>query len=215
VGFDEVVDVRVRSRGVHAAAAGDDVVQRRIDVLGHPLGVTAHVEVCAVLRPAEQLPGFLPHALLDRDFGITVGPVAGECHVEPGQGARLHETLEFVAVEEVRLPPSVAEEQPGPPRCIAGLAFLQGAAERRDARPWADHDDRHVGGGQAEGVVRSQMHPDRIAAVGQERRGDAAVSASPDVVAHVRHRQVHVVGAERLRSFRVAGSRGHQRLQCA
>ena len=67
-------------------------------------------------------------------------------------------------------------------------------AERRDAGPRPDHDDRHVGAGRRNMCVRPKVHSQCVAAVGQERRRDTAVPAVPGVIAHGGNRQVDVVG---------------------
>ena len=91
---------------------GDDVVQCRVDVLGHSLRVTTDIHVCPGLKPVEELRCPLPHAVLHIRFRKAVGTVAGERNVETGERARVHEALQLVAVEEVSGPSPVPEEQP-------------------------------------------------------------------------------------------------------
>ena len=75
--LDEVVDVCVRCGGIHSTGFGDDVVQRRVDVLGHSLRVTTDIDVCAGLKPVEELRRLLHHAVLHIGFRVAIGTVAG------------------------------------------------------------------------------------------------------------------------------------------
>src|SRR4051812_6555887 len=59
-----------------------DLVQGGVDVLGHTRGVTADIEVRAVLEPGPELRGAFQHSMLNVNF---LRLVARECQVEFGQ----------------------------------------------------------------------------------------------------------------------------------
>ena len=111
---------------VHAAFGHGDAAQGGIDVLGHPRGVAADVEVRAVLQPAPQVGGVFHHAVLHVDLA---GLVARERGVQPGQRAVAQPGFEFGAVEEIVGAVLVAEEQPG-----AAAMRLLAARSARKAR---------------------------------------------------------------------------------
>src|SRR5208282_342130 len=103
-------DVHVVRRGFRRQAALllRDVNQRLVHVFGHVVRVATDVEIGAVLQPRPKLLGLFEHAMLHVDL---VGLVAGERQVEPVELALALITQQFVAIEEIRPPMLLAEEQ--------------------------------------------------------------------------------------------------------
>jgi len=171
---------------------GDDGLQRRIDILRHPRGVAAHVEVRALLEPGEQLGAVLAHPVLHVDL---VGLIAREREIEPRQEAAVAHRGQFVAIVEVGLRMLFAEEQPVASARAARLPLVQEAAERRDAGAGADHHDRHVAVHRRPevcGLLHEHRHAAVFRAIGEKRRGDAFACAPPVVIADGRHRQMNL-----------------------
>jgi hypothetical protein len=132
-------------------AASDDVEEGCFYVLGHTGGVTADVEVGAVLEPLVELLAALLHTVLDVDFA---GLVAGEGGVEAGEDAVFLHGQELLFVEKVHGFALFAEEEPVVAFLAGGLTLFEEGAEGSDAGAGADHDDGHGGVfGQAEVVV--------------------------------------------------------------
>ncbi len=131
----------------------NDFAQRGVDIGGHARGITADVEVRAVLDPVVEFATAPAQRVLDVDL---LGLVAREREVEPLQRAGLERLLPLELVEKVAAEMRIAEEQPVATRCSRTRfgAFLDEAAERRHASAGPDHD--HVArriGGQAEAFV--------------------------------------------------------------
>ena len=110
------------------------VVSAASTSLGHPGGVTADVEVRAVVEPAPHVGAVVEHLVLHVD---PVGLVAGERQVQPVEEAVASHVLEIVSVVEVFAAVLVAEEQPVATGVAERTTLLQEAAERRDARAGA------------------------------------------------------------------------------
>ena len=106
------------------------VGQRGVDVPGHPGGVTAHVEVRAVVEPAPQVGAVVEHLVLDVDPSAWSRENARSSRLR--KPSRDH-ILEIVSVVEVFGAVLLAEEQPVAAGVAERAALLQEAAERRDA----------------------------------------------------------------------------------
>src|SRR5262245_31970097 len=96
----------------HLAALGGDLDERVLHVLGHALGVAAHVEMRTVPEPSPQLGSGLAHAVLHVGF---LGPVARPGGGEARQRAVREERLQLAPIEKVGGLVLVAEEQPCAP----------------------------------------------------------------------------------------------------
>src|SRR5215467_3146142 len=182
--------------------------QRRAHVLGHRLGVAAHIEIGAVVEPFDQVAATVPQTVLHVDL---LGRVARERHVHAGERAVLERVLPLELVEEVVRVVAVAEEQPGPAGGAHGAALLHEGAERCDAGAGADHDDVAVGGGQGEMLVGAQLdlHPAALLeALRDVVRRHALAVAAVARVAHRRDQQMHLVadlaarGGDRISAWR-------------
>src|SRR5680860_75523 len=84
-------------RGFSAARA-DDVDQRALDVLGHALGVAAHIEMRAALEPCEEFRTLLAHSVLHVDFLVAV---ARPGERQAGESASALQALQLLPIEEV------------------------------------------------------------------------------------------------------------------
>ena len=124
--------------GRFASGGLDDAVQGFIDILGHAFGITADVEVRAVLQPLPKLAGSLEHAGLDIDLFFLI---AAERGVEAGEEAFLRPFDDLIVVKKVTGAFLVAEEQPVLTWSGGGLAFFNESPERGDAGAGAHHDD--------------------------------------------------------------------------
>src|SRR5271155_1328987 len=101
-------------------AAGDDVKEGGLYILGHAGSVAADVEVGSALEPLVELFAVLLHAVLNVDLARLV---AGEGGVEAGENAILVHGLELVFVEEVHGFALFAEEEPVVAFLAGGLAL--------------------------------------------------------------------------------------------
>jgi len=119
-------------------AAGYDVEEGGLYVLGHAGGVSADVEVGSALEPLVELFAALLHAVLNVHLA---GLVAGEGGVEAGEDAVLVHGLKLVFVEKVHRFALLAEEEPVVACLAGGLALFEKGAEGGDAGAGADHDD--------------------------------------------------------------------------
>ncbi len=125
--------------------------------------------------------------------------------------------LQLVAVVEVLGAVLVTEEQPVAAGVAQRAAFLQEAAERRDAGARADHDHRGRRSRRAAGSSASAAGTPAPRTPGRPGYVDATpprFGAAGAAVAHHRHRQLHLVRADqRARRDRVVPRRQpHQRL---
>src|SRR3546814_13536942 len=120
--------------------------------------------------------------------------VARKGDVHAGEGAGLEMLLPLGLIEEVAAEVALAEEQPGAPAGAPRLPLLQEGTVRRHACAGADHDGRHVVGGQPEmgialdidGQGRAHLSP-----VGEMSRSDARAARPVQAVADRRYGQVH------------------------
>src|SRR6185437_11382306 len=144
------------------------------------------------LQPRPQSGSLLAHAMLHVDPLVLIAREGG---VEPAQQPIGEIALELVAIEEVEIAPLIAEEQPVAPACADRAAFLEKGAKRRDAGPWADHDDRRGALARQAEAVRG---PDegwnlgtRREAFGQIDGGKALAQPATPLIAHGGDGEVH------------------------
>ena len=78
----------------------DHLMQRRIDVLGHPTGVTANKEIAAGLQPFENLGAVFSHPILDVNLVILI---ATESRVQSLKQTRICISFQHVAVKKISL----------------------------------------------------------------------------------------------------------------
>ena len=107
--FGHSGDVRLRIPRGEPALCGDDLSECMINIVSHPLGVAANVEIGAFFQPVPEFPGTFEHPVLHVDL---LGLVARERQVEPGQNTGRLKRVQFLLVKVVSGTALVAEEQP-------------------------------------------------------------------------------------------------------
>src|SRR6185436_16181370 len=118
----EFPDEDDRLVGRARAELGDDVDKRPLDVLGHPLGVAADVDVGAFGEPGPHLAADLAHAVLHIKLLLAV---ARPCERQSREQTRRLHRVEFFLVEEIAIAVLMAEEQPVLPLRAGGAAVEQ------------------------------------------------------------------------------------------
>src|ERR1043166_672009 len=88
-------------------------------IFGHPMGITAHVKIGAILEPGPQFPPLLFHSMLDVNF---LGLIAGKRQIQAMQNTLLLEAAKVLFIKEVGLAMLLAEEKP-----VAASISLEGA----------------------------------------------------------------------------------------
>src|SRR5260370_35001194 len=87
----------------------DDSMQSRIDIFGHSLGITAHVEVSAVLQPSPQISCVFQHSMLNVDF---LRLIPRERRTESSENAVLFTADQFVLIKKIGAFFLIAEKYP-------------------------------------------------------------------------------------------------------
>ena len=173
---------------------GRDFDQGSMHVLGHSLGVSADIEVSAILQPAPQLCPFFLHPMLDVNF---VGLIAGESSRELVQVTRLLRVGEFIGIEKVGLGVLVAKEEPVATRMAVTSAVLEKSAKRGDPCPRADHDDIPIRCGEVKVSGGLDINGDGGGArkIGQVARGEASFCPPMRFVLYQSDGEVNFAGA--------------------
>lgn len=163
--------------GCFAAVLGHDFEQGGMDILGHPLGISTHVEVGALFQPAPELSALLLHSVLNVDLLRLI----------PGEGGGKFMEVsgflcgcEFVAVKEVGLCVLIPKKEPVPP-CVAMLGpMLEKGPKRCDSGPGADHDDIPIGCGQMKVPGGLDIYRDGglLGQIGEISRGEPLFGAT-------------------------------------
>src|SRR4029079_19725553 len=115
--------------------------ERRVDILGHALLVTAHVEMRAILKPFLQLRAPFPQAMLNIDL---LRLIARECNFNSREIAGRQIILPLELIEEIVGEVAFAEEEPALALRSGSHALFDERTIGRDASPSADHDDRRM-----------------------------------------------------------------------
>ena len=108
-----------------------EATQRSIDILGHVRGITAYVEMCAILQPAPKVLCVLRHAVLHIDF---LAVIAGKGDVESTQSAVLFPRGQFILVEKVGCPVSRKARNGAMP--VPGPTMITGTEGSAGKRKW-------------------------------------------------------------------------------
>src|SRR5579872_1507828 len=120
---------------------GNDIHQSALDVLGHPLGIAANIDVGTFSEPGPQLPADFAHAILHVKL---LGAIARPRQRKARQQARGLHRVQLIRVEEVEIATLVAKEQPIAPRRAGGPAVEKECPERSNSGPRPDHDDGNL-----------------------------------------------------------------------
>lgn len=171
-------------------------MERGIDVLGHPLGVTADIEVTALLQPAPETLFLLEHFVLDVDLFSLV---AGKRGVEADAPVCL-EFEPIIGVVKVGGAVPLAKEEPVEAGGLGGESLLEEGSEGGNACAGADEDD---GGGLVrESEVVRGLYVDRDGGrfdgglLAEKVAADAGVGAAVDGVVRDDDGEVDLVGED-------------------
>src|ERR1700739_513745 len=169
---------------------GDDVDQAAFNILAHPFGIAADINIGALGEPGPYFAADLAHAILHIEFLVAVPRPSQR---QSRQQARSLQGIEFVAVEKIATAALMAEEQPVLAWRAGRLAVEQERTERRDAGARPDHDDWHLRIlRQREAMGLLHIDLDRIAgleAFGEECRSQSKALALADHITHAINRQ--------------------------
>src|SRR6266699_503969 len=138
--------------------------------------------------------GVFLHPVLDVNL---LGLIARPRAIEPCQNSLLQIRLEFISVSKIALLVLRSEEEPVFSFRPDRFSLLQIRAERRNAGPWTDHDNRRVRVFRQVKVfchTGEDGHRRIVSAFRQKRRANSFAQPAMTFVTDDVHNEVHLVG---------------------
>src|SRR5690625_3138939 len=131
-------DVFSRLFSRHLPMFSHDLPERRIDILRHPFGISANIEIRPFFNPFPKLLTLFPHPVLNVDlFGL----IPRKCEIETPQSSVLQKFFKILLIKKIGFEALLSKKEPVSAGTSFRLPLLEKSAKRRDPCPRPDHDD--------------------------------------------------------------------------